>query len=191
MGITVHPITNGVHPTAWLAPELADLFNKHLPQWNEKWVEADYWKKVSKIPVKEMWKTRNKLRKNLVDEVRKRVGPKALDPKALTIGFARRFATYKRGDLIFTDPDRLEKILDSGVQLIFSGKAHPADIPGQQVLANVVRFSQEPKFRNRVVFVPNYDMSMGRYLTQGCDGKVVYDVEESRLQLRYSVQHCM
>ncbi|MEC7987761.1 MAG: alpha-glucan family phosphorylase [Myxococcota bacterium] len=166
---TISHITNGVHPTAWLAPELADLFDNHLPAWNENWENASFWKKTRKLPKDKLWEMRTVLRTKLIAEVRKRVGRDVLDENALTIGFARRFATYKRGALIFSDPDRLQAILESGAQLIFAGKAHPADIPGQNVLATVHRFSRDPRFRGRVVFVPNYDAHIGRLLTQGCD----------------------
>ena len=162
-------ITNGVHPTAWLAPDLADLFEKYLPDWNENWENPEFWEGVHEIPHEDLWDARQKMRSRLIDEVRARVGRNVLKKDALTIGFARRFATYKRGALIFKDPERLKKILDQGVQLIFAGKAHPADIPGQDVLATVHEFSRDPRFRGQVVFVPNYDAHIGRLMTQGCD----------------------
>ena len=105
----------------------------------------------------------------MVEESRRILRRKVLNPNHLTIGFARRFATYKRGDLIFDDLDRLEAILDQGVQLIFAGKAHPADIPGQKVLANVLRFSRDKRFQDRVIFLPDYNAHIGRLLTQGAD----------------------
>ncbi|MGC6509432.1 MAG: alpha-glucan family phosphorylase [Myxococcota bacterium] len=169
LGVPIGHITNGVHPTAWLAPELGDLLNTHLPEWNNKWLEPEYWAAVKDIPHKELWALRKALRKRLIEGVRARVGRKVLKENALTIGFARRFATYKRGALIFSDPERLLKILQSGVQLIFAGKAHPADIPGQEVLATVNRFARHPDFRDQVVFVPNYDAAIGRLMTQGAD----------------------
>ncbi len=162
-------ITNGVHPTAWLAPEMAELLTKHMPNLNQCWEKPGEWKRVKEIPSAELWETRKALRVRLIDVVRSKLGYDALDPNALTIGFARRFATYKRGDLIFSDPDRLEAILDQGAQLIFAGKAHPADEPGQSVLATVIRFGREDRFRGRVVFIPDYDAAIGRAMTQGCD----------------------
>lgn len=169
LGKSIGHITNGVHPTAWLAPELADVLNEHMPDWNNNWLNSEYWSAVKTIPSEVLWELRKSLRSRLVDGIRHRVGRDVLDKNALTIGFARRFATYKRGDLIFSDPERLLKILDQGVQLIFAGKAHPADEPGQEILATVNRFARHPDFRNRVVFVPNYDAAIGRLLTQGCD----------------------
>jgi starch phosphorylase len=162
-------ITNGVHPTAWLAPDLANLFEKYLPDWNEQWENNDFWNATKEIPTAELWEARGKMRLRLIEEVRARLGRTVLRPDALTIGFARRFATYKRGALIFSDPDRLKAILERGAQLIFAGKAHPADIPGQEVLATVNRFARDPRFRSQIVFVPNYDAHIGRLMTQGCD----------------------
>ena len=164
-------ITNGVHPCAWMAPEQADLFEKKLTKdWEDHFLDAKYWEKCKKITHKDTWNLRKKLRKKLIQEVRRRLGePKILDEKFLTIGFARRFATYKRAALIFRDPARLLKILNKGVQLIFSGKAHPADVPGQEVLATILKYTRHPDFYGKVIFLPNYDAAIGRYLTQGCD----------------------
>ena len=162
-------ITNGVHPTAWLAPELADLFEKYLPDWNDNWENPVFWEGTKSIPSAELWTARSQMRSNLIDEIRARLGRNVLNKKALTIGFARRFATYKRGALIFTDVERLKAILDQGVQLVFAGKAHPADVPGQTVLAIVNKFARDPRFRDQIVFVPNYDAHIGRLMTQGCD----------------------
>ncbi|MBM76295.1 MAG: alpha-glucan phosphorylase [Proteobacteria bacterium] len=169
LGFEIDHITNGVHPTAWLAPELADLFNKDLPGWENSFEKPAFWKKSDKLSTTKLWNIRKKLRARLIADIRRRLGEDVLDEKYLTIGFARRFATYKRGTLIFKDPDRLAKILSQGVQLIFAGKAHPADKPGQEVLATILRYSRDPRFYGKIVFVPNYDASIGRYLTQGCD----------------------
>jgi starch phosphorylase len=95
---------------------------------------------------------------------------RVLDPRALTIGFARRFATYKRATLLFSDPDRLKRLLDSHpIQVVFAGKAHPQDQPGKELLRDVVRFAESPEFRGRIVFVPEYDMGVARALVAGCD----------------------
>jgi starch phosphorylase len=169
LGLPIGHITNGVHPTAWLAPELAEVLNEHLPEWNNNWLNPEFWLAAKNIPSDVLWELRKTLRSRLIDGIRDRVGRNVLDKNSLTIGFARRFATYKRGALIFSDPKRLKAILDTGVQLIFAGKAHPADIPGQNVLATVNEFARHPDFRDRVVFVPNYDAAIGRLLTQGCD----------------------
>ncbi|MCB9777251.1 MAG: alpha-glucan family phosphorylase [Alphaproteobacteria bacterium] len=162
-------ITNGVHPTAWLGPDLAALFDAHLPGWTDHLRDRDFWTAAADIPTDAWLAARSAQRSRMVDAVRTRVGKPVLDPDQLTIGFARRFAPYKRGDLVFSDPDRLLAILDRGVQLVFAGKAHPADALGQAIVAEVVRWSRDPRFRGRVVFVPGYDMALGRLLTQGAD----------------------
>lgn len=169
LGYPIGHITNGVHPTAWLAPELADVFDKYLKGWNDNWNNPAFWTKVSRIPYTVLWNTRRVLRSKLVDLARYILREDVLDPDKLTIGFARRFATYKRGALIFSDPERLERLLTKGVQLVFAGKAHPADRPGQEVLATVLRFARDPRFRGQVVFLPDYNAHIGRIMTQGCD----------------------
>ncbi len=161
-------ITNGVHPTAWMAPELMTLLNTHQSNWTSRLTSGEIWDSCD-IPHTDLWAMRHTLRGKLIAESRRILGRKVLDPDHLTIGFARRFATYKRGDLIFDDPERLEAILDKGVQLVFAGKAHPADIPGQKVLANVLRFARDPRFADRVIFLPDYNAHIGRLMTQGCD----------------------
>jgi starch phosphorylase len=108
-------------------------------------------------------------RARLVSDLRARLGRDVLDPRRLTIGFARRFAPYKRGDLLFSDPVRLEALLDRGLQVVFAGKAHPADVAGQDIAAAVVRWARSPRFRDQIVFVPDYDMAIGRLLTGCCD----------------------
>jgi glycogen phosphorylase len=169
LGKDITHITNGVHPTSWLAPEMADLFNEYLPGWQKEWTNQDFWTQVDNIPYNELWETRKKLRSKLITEARRILRFPVLNENHLTIGFARRFATYKRGALIFSDTDRLEAILQQGTQLIFAGKAHPADIPGQKVLATVTKFSRDSRFRGQVVFIPDYNMHIGRLMTQGCD----------------------
>lgn len=169
LGYPIGHITNGVHPTAWLAPELADVFNQYLEGWNGNWNNYAFWSQVSEIPDDVLWDTRKRLREKLIRCARYILRQDVLDPDKLTIGFARRFATYKRGALIFSDPDRLEKLLAQGVQLVFAGKAHPADRPGQEVLATVLRFARDPKFRGQVIFIPDYNAYIGRVMTQGCD----------------------
>jgi starch phosphorylase len=166
---TFTSVTNGVHPGAWLAPETKSLWDKHLPEWEANLSNAPFWKALHDVAPKEVLQARDARRKRLVSDVRRRMGLDVLDENALTIGFARRFATYKRGDLIFTDPDRLEKLLDRGVQIVYAGKAHPADEKGQAIIARILHFVRQPRFRDRVVFVPDYDMAIGRLLTSCCD----------------------
>jgi starch phosphorylase len=167
--LPVGHITNGVHPGAWLAPETMDLWDRHLPDWRLHLADRGYWQRCHQLPQAEVLAARDQRRARLVAEVRRRLGRPVLDPRALTIGFARRFAPYKRGDLLFFDPDRLVRLLDAGVQVLYSGKAHPADVAGQQIVARVLEFVRDPRYHDRVLFVPDYDMALGRLLTSGCD----------------------
>ncbi len=167
--VPIGHITNGVHPTAWLGPNMAALFDKHLPGWRTNLQDVAFWKDAEQIPADELLRAAESQRGRLVDGVRWRVGRPVLNSHQLTIGFARRFAPYKRGALIFSDPDRLLAILDQGVQVVFAGKAHPADALGQALVAEVIKWSRDPRFRGRVVFVPGYEMNLGRLLTQGSD----------------------
>ena len=170
MGKTIQPITNGVHPTAWLAEATQGLFNAHLPGWRKHISDDAFWKQAETIPTDALHATRQALRTRLVQAVRDKFrDPNLLDENKLTIGFARRFATYKRANLIFTQPDRLAQILDAGVQIIFAGKAHPRDQPGQELIAEIVRWSQDPRFKGKILFVPGYDPHWGRLLTAGAD----------------------
>lgn len=164
----VTSITNGVHPGAWLTPETQALWNAHLPGWDQHLSDNEFWAAAEDIPAQAILDARDARRARLCAEVEARTGTR-LDPSRLTIGFARRFATYKRGDLLFTDPDRLEKLLDQGVQVVYAGKAHPADELGQAIIARILRFCRQPRFRDRVVFIPDYDMAVGRLLTGCCD----------------------
>jgi starch phosphorylase len=169
--VRIRSITNGVHRATWTDPEIAML---RLPE--NPGPEARV----------ELWRTHERLRARLVSFCRQRLvagkrelgaseedieeAGRVLDPQALTIGFARRFAAYKRATLIFSDPNHLKRILDSRpVQFVFAGKAHPADDPGKEILRDIVRWSKSPEFRGRVVFLPEYDMGIARALVAGCD----------------------
>ncbi|HCH66352.1 MAG TPA: hypothetical protein DFR83_26345 [Deltaproteobacteria bacterium] len=165
----VTSVTNGVHPGAWLTPETKALWDRHLPGWEAELSNPEFWKALKKVSPKAILRARDARRKRLVKDIRQRVGRKVLDPKRLTIGFARRFATYKRGDLLFADPDRLERLLDQGVQVVYAGKAHPADRLGQAIISNILSFVRQPRFRDRIVFLSDYDMAIGRLLTGCCD----------------------
>ena len=187
--VPITSITNGVHAPTWVSPELGHLFDRYLGhQWVEQPLNLDVWKKVETIPDAEIWRAHERCRERLVviarhrlkDQLKKRGSPpsqieaadEVLDPEALTIGFARRFATYKRGTLIFRNLERLATILNNKerpVQLVFSGKAHPKDFPGKEFIAQVVQFARRPEFRRRIVFLEDYEMNVARTMVQGVD----------------------
>jgi starch phosphorylase len=186
--VPITSITNGVHTKTWMAPEFSALYRKHLGDWEEHLTEEDFWRRVMDIPDAQLWDTHQKLKLRLVDFVRERVrmqrervgeSPQSirnvnriLDPEILTIGFARRFATYKRGALLFKDKERLKKLLNDTtrpVQFIFAGKAHPRDEGGKGLIKEVYEFSREAGIENRVVFVEDYDSYIARRLVQGVD----------------------
>lgn len=185
----VGAITNGVHVHTWLAGDMARLFDRHLgAQWRDRYDDREFWQRVLDIPDEELWATRQQLREVLFQFVRDRArerfaeehggAPRAvaggamLDPQALTIGFARRFTGYKRPDLIFRDADRLARLLRDErrpVQLIFAGKAHPADEAGKHHLQQIFRHALDPRFGGRIAFLEDYDMHVAHRLVQGCD----------------------
>jgi starch phosphorylase len=187
--IPIIHITNGVHTQSWLSPEIASLYDRYLGiQWVEKPTDFAIWRRVEQIPDAELWRTHERARERLVAFARQRVkaqlkrrgsppseiaaADEVLDPDALTIGFARRFATYKRGDLVFRNPERLAQLVnnkDRPVQFIFSGKAHPRDQGGKELIQRVVHFSRRTEFRRRVVFIEDYDMNVARHMIQGVD----------------------
>jgi glycogen phosphorylase len=182
-------ITNGVHTRTWLAPEMAQLYDRYLGvQWEERPTNYAIWKRVDHIPDAELWRTHERRRERLVAFARARLkaqlkrrgappseiarADEVLDPEALTIGFARRFATYKRGTLIFRNLDRLLNIItnkDRPVQLIFAGKAHPRDHAGKELIAEILHIARRPEFRRRIVWLENYDIHVARSLVQGVD----------------------
>ena len=187
--VPVGHITNGVHVRTWLAPAMQDLYNRHIgADWRDHLSDPQMWARIDNAPDAELWETHRVLKAALVHFVRRKVTEQrtragypeeliaaagaALDPEALTIGFARRFATYKRASLIFSDMPRLKKLLTDAqrpVQLVFSGKAHPADRPGQEVLRHVHEATFSPELRDRVIFIEDYDINVGRHLVQGVD----------------------
>jgi starch phosphorylase len=182
-------VTNGVHLPTWLAAELFDLFSKYFsPDWLERHDEAAVWDAVLLIPDHELWAVRQSLRNHLFTFVRERarhrwteerVGvPRVvaagtlLAPDALTIGFARRFAGYKRPELIFHDAERLARILNATgrpAQIVFAGKSHPADECGKHHLQRVYKRALDPMFAGRVAFLDDYDLHVAHLLVQGCD----------------------
>ncbi len=187
--VPITSITNGVHTQSWLSPEVEHLYDRYLGvQWEAKPTDFAVWKRVEQIPDAELWRTLERGRERLVAFARKRLkaqlkrrgsphseieaAEEALDPDALTIGFARRFATYKRGDLIFRNLDRIAAMVNDAkrpVQFIFSGKAHPKDQGGKELIARVVQMARRPEFRRRIVFIEDYDMNVARHLVQGVD----------------------
>lgn len=182
-------VTNGIHIPSWYSREIARLYSRYLgPRWQEDPVDRAVWQRVERIPDAELWRARERLRENLVSFARRRLqeqlqrrgmplvvvraAEEALDPDALTIGFARRFAVYKRANLLLRDPDRLAKLLNDPerpVQIVFSGKAHPADHPGKQLMREIVHLAAEARFRRRIVFLEDYDIEVARHLVQGSD----------------------
>jgi glycogen phosphorylase len=182
-------LTNGVHVPTWVSPRMARLFEDHLgPGWREQYEDPAFWSRVLEIPDAELWAARQELRAFLFRFVRERARRRwvdnqsspslvvsagaMLDPQALTIGFARRFTGYKRPELVLRDPDRLARILTAStrpVQLIFAGKAHPADDTGKHRLQMVFRHALDPKFAGRIAFVDDYDLHVGHLVVQGCD----------------------
>lgn len=187
--VPIGAITNGVHTQTWLAEEMAPLYDRYLkPQWLGAGPKQSWWKNASRIPDADLWATRSLLRTKLIDFVRNRLVEQlvkehqpaskiiaargVLSPDALTIGFARRFATYKRAPLVFLNPKRLAKILSNPkrpVQMLFAGKAHPADMGGQAYAQEIFQHADSPDFAGRVVLLEGYDMALGRALTSGCD----------------------
>ncbi len=187
--VPISHITNGVHTRTWLAPEIARLFDTYLGDgWEERLDDPATWEAVEDIPDAELWRVHCQRKQMMINHLRKRLrsqrerilasveeiaeAESVLDLDALTIGFARRFATYKRATLIFRDMDRIQRILNAEgrpVQIIFAGKAHPADEPGKALIKHIIELSKHPGFKGRVVFIEDYDINVARYLVRGVD----------------------
>ncbi|HLH99938.1 MAG TPA: alpha-glucan family phosphorylase, partial [Acidimicrobiales bacterium] len=183
----ISSVTNGVHGRTWVSPEMHDLLSKYVsPAWDE--AGAEEWAGLADARDDEVWRVREQGREVLVNVVRQRLkqallvaGMPAtemswtddvLDPRYLIVGFARRFATYKRATLLLSQPDRLRALLlddQHPLQLVFAGKAHPADERGKEMISRIVSFSRDPALRHRITFVEDYDISIARALTQGSD----------------------
>jgi len=166
-GRAIGHVTNGVHPVFWASVATRQLFDTHLDGWREAAWDAEIWKGVQDIPAADLVAWRRANRQALIDEIALRTGIE-LDPDRLTVGFARRFAPYKRGDLLFSDPKRLQAILE-GSQFVFAGKAHPRDTRGKEILERIVSLSHHRDYRGRIVFIEDYDICLGRLLTAGSD----------------------
>jgi len=186
--VPIKHVTNGVHARSWLSPDMIRLFDRYLGlEWHDQPQDAQIWNRIDEIPDEELWAAHQRRRESLVAWVRRKIRAQltsrgagtseidaaaaALDADALTIGFARRFATYKRGTLLFRDKVRLQKLLSSDrpIQLLIAGKAHPADGGGKAIIREIVEFARVSKNNLRIVFLEDYDIQVGRRLVQGCD----------------------
>jgi starch phosphorylase len=185
--VPISAITNGVHAPTWISEEMHDLLARYvLPDWDDAGPED--WQRVHDIRDDELWRAREQARERMVGIVRQRLQTsklaqglsvsdvawtdEVLDAKMLTVGFARRFATYKRATLLLSQPDRLKALLlapDRPLQLVFAGKAHPADDAGKALIQQLYQFAAQPDIRHRLVFIDDYDISIARAMTQGCD----------------------
>lgn len=187
--IPIISITNGVHAKNWVANEIDSLYEKYLgPHWTEEAMSKAIWEGVDQIPDEEIWRVHQRCKDELVVFARNRLkaqmqrrgtyhselnhAEEVLDPETLTIGFARRFASYKRGNLLLRDPQRLTRLLldqDRPIQIVFAGKAHPKDSEGKDIIRQIVHFAGQQNIRRRVVFLEDYDIDIARVLTRGVD----------------------
>jgi len=187
--VPITSVTNGVHVPSWLNGDLAGLYDQYLePDWRERFNDASIWEQVKEIPDEELLEAHRRRKRRLVAFVRERQSLSAvrrqapvaevrhssevLDPNAFTIGFARRFATYKRATLLFRDVERLKRVLlhkEMPVQIVIAGKAHPKDQPGKSFIREIVQLSRDPELWKHLVFVEDYDMKVARELVQGVD----------------------
>ncbi len=182
-------ITNGVHVPFWISRDLAILYDRYIgPEWISNPEDQSVWRRIDDVPDAELWRTHERRRERLVSFARRRIvsqvqhrgAPSAeiaaanetLDAEVLTIGFARRFATYKRATLLLMDEERLVKLLSNDqqpVQIILAGKAHPQDTQAKELIRRIIHFARQPEIRNRLVFLENYDINVARYMVQGVD----------------------
>jgi glycogen phosphorylase len=187
--VPIGHITNGVHVPSWLAPQMFRLYDRHFgPGWHEQSGSPRTWEGIENVDDGELWETHLSLKSRLLEFVRRRTAEQAqrrreppevihrlggvLSPDALTVGFARRFATYKRANLLLADMQRLASLVNDPkrpVQFVFAGKAHPRDEPGKRVLQQVAELMRDPRFADKFVFVEDYDIDVGRHLVQGVD----------------------
>jgi starch phosphorylase len=187
--VPIDYITNGIHVPNWISRDMAALFDRYLgPDWAEDPDNERVWEQAEQIPDPELWRTHERCRENLVGFARHRLyeqlnrlgapmaelqaASEVLTPEALTIGFARRFATYKRASLLFRDPERLDRIVNHPkhpVQIILTGKAHPQDNEGKEFIKTILHLAREERFRQRIVVLENYNMHIAQRLVSGCD----------------------
>ncbi|MBW7997885.1 MAG: glycosyltransferase family 1 protein [Candidatus Glassbacteria bacterium] len=187
--IPITHVTNGIHIGSWISRETGELYDRYLGhRWREDPTDQEAWDRIESLPEEALWRTHELRRERLVSFARRRLkrqliergassqdvemAERVLDPNALTIGFARRFASYKRATLILRNVERLTKMLTDEqrpVQFVFAGKAHPRDEEGKALIRQIIHFSRDPEIRRRVVFLENYDMIVSRYMVQGVD----------------------
>jgi len=187
--VPIGHVTNGVHFRSWVSLEMNQLYDRYLgPKWRHEPADTELWKRTESIPAGELWRTHERRRERLVAFARRRLqvqlknrgasqsaideAEEVLSPDALTIGFGRRFATYKRATLLLRDPERLARILNDPkhpVQIIYAGKAHPRDQYGKELIKTIVDLAARPEFRRKLVFLEDYDVAIARYMVQGCD----------------------
>jgi starch phosphorylase len=187
--VPIGHITNGVHVQSWLAPQMRQVYDRHFgPDWPGRAGDPGFWEDIRRVDDGELWETHQTLKVQLIDAARRRAAAhaqrrgestetmaqlrKALSYDALTIGFARRFATYKRATLLLQDVELLDSIVNNPrmpVQFVFAGKSHPLDHPGKTLLQQISRMSRDPRFAGKILFLEDYDISVGRTLVQGVD----------------------
>jgi starch phosphorylase len=187
--VPITSVTNGVHIKSWLSEEMNSLYERYLgSKWTDDIVDKSFWKNIDQIPDEELWRTHQRGKERLVAFARRRLkaqmlrrgtyhtelnwAEEVLDPEALTIGFARRFATYKRGNLLLKDPQRFIKLLNDPkqpIQIIFAGKAHPRDSEGKEIIRQIIHFAAQYDVRRRLVFLEDYDINVARFIMHGVD----------------------
>ena len=187
--VPIVPITNGVHLPTWINGDLAQIYDTYMqPDWRERYPERQVWEQVPEIPSTELWEAHRRRKRKLVSYLRERMlqrgeerrasktelkrSAEMFDPDVFTIGFARRFATYKRATLLFRDPERLKRLVTNPkrpVQIIIAGKAHPLDNPGKQFIREIYEYTRDPELGRHIAFIQDYDIQVGRELVQGVD----------------------
>ena len=187
--VPIGHITNGVHVSTWLAPQMRQMYERHLgADWISRSTSPEMWNAIENVDDGEIWEAHQTLKARLIDFTRRRAVAQAerrgepssvlaqlrrsLSPDALTIGFARRFATYKRANLLVRDLEIIASLVNHPqmpVQVIFAGKAHPQDGPGKTVLQQIANLTRDPRFAGKVMFIEDYDINVGRHLVQGVD----------------------
>jgi alpha-glucan phosphorylase-like protein len=177
--VPIGHVTNGIHLPTWTARHARPFLAKHLgDDWMRRRGDPDVWNRIDEIPDEDLWAYRSSLREALVRYTERHIlhqtmpQRSALDSGRLTIGFARRFATYKRAPLLFHDLDRAVSLFrdaDRPIQVLYAGKAHPADSEGERFIHRIFELTQDPRFDGRLVFLENYNMEVGRMLVSGCD----------------------